>query len=152
MPFEHILTVRFHETDRAGIAFFGRVFQYAHDAFEELLAAAGTDLHAFFDDVGVGLPLVHAEADFQGPMRLGDRLRIALTCARLGRGSVTLRATLTGADDGRPRAVVTLVHAGVRLSDFTPCPVPDAFRDLLERQGLTRDGVPVPDDDGGADA
>ncbi|MDP6943925.1 MAG: polyprenyl synthetase family protein [Myxococcota bacterium] len=36
MSFEHRLTVRFYEVDRAGIAFFGRVFEYCHAAYEAL--------------------------------------------------------------------------------------------------------------------
>ena len=39
MSFEHRLIVRFYEVDRAGIAFFGRIFEYCHAAYEGLLVA-----------------------------------------------------------------------------------------------------------------
>ena len=38
--FLHRLVVRFHEIDRAGIAYFTRAYEYCHAAFEEMLVAA----------------------------------------------------------------------------------------------------------------
>ena len=78
MSFEHTLTARFFEIDRAGIVFFGRFFEYCHATFEEMLLAALPDWNGAFDHSGWGMPLVHAEADFSRPVRMGDRLRIAM--------------------------------------------------------------------------
>jgi hypothetical protein len=39
VPFVHHHTARFFEIDRAGIVFFGRIFEFCHEAFEELLLA-----------------------------------------------------------------------------------------------------------------
>ena len=48
MSFEHQIVVRFKDVDRAGIAFFGSVFDYSHAAFEELLAVVLPDLNEAF--------------------------------------------------------------------------------------------------------
>src|SRR4051812_46777039 len=111
MAFEHALTVRFYEIDRAGIAFFGRFFEYCHTAFEEMLAAALGDLERTMTDLSWSLPLVHADADFAAPVRYGDRLIVALEVERVGETSVTFRYTVRAAADGTPRAKVKLVHA-----------------------------------------
>ena len=87
MSFEHFVTVRFHHVDRAGIAFFGRAFEYAHVAFEELLATTDESLTSVFDQGGWGMPLVHVEGDFNLPMRMGDRLRVEIRVKRLSERS-----------------------------------------------------------------
>jgi YbgC/YbaW family acyl-CoA thioester hydrolase len=136
MAFEHVVTVRFHEVDRAGIVFFGRVFEYCHVVFEELLhEVMGAGMSGVFEGGGWGMPLVHAEADYKNPMRIGDRLRIALEVERLGDHSVTLRYTIRGPDDGL-RAVVRLVHAFVDLKAFHTVPTPREIREGLARFGL----------------
>ena len=132
MSFEHRLTVRFFEVDRAGIAFFGRVFEYCHAAYEALLLAVGYPLAEVFDNEGWGMPLVHGEADFQRPMRMGEELAIEVAIGRLGRTSVTFDFTVRGAADGEVRATARHVHACVDMDRFEPLAVPERFRAALE--------------------
>ena len=135
MPFEHVVTVRFHEVDRAGIAFFGRVFEYCHLTFEELVAAAGVGISEIFDNQGWGMPLVHTEADFKGPMRLGDRLRVGLEVEGVGKSSITFAFEVRGSE-GELRATAQLVHAFVDLRTFESIGVPELMLDILEGAGL----------------
>ena len=85
MAFQHIVTVRFNEVDRAGIAFFGRVYEYCHVVFEELLVAMGNSISNVFDNGKWGMPLVHSHADYKRPMRLGEELTIEVTVPTDGR-------------------------------------------------------------------
>lgn len=135
MAFEHVVTVRFHEVDKAGIVFFGRVFEYCHVVFEEMLhEVLGNDMAAVFEGGRWGMPLVHAEADYKRPMRIGDRLRIRLEVERLGRRSITLRYTVAG-EDGDVRATARLVHAFVDMERFASRPVPPELAQGLARLG-----------------
>ncbi|MBM4376894.1 MAG: acyl-CoA thioesterase, partial [Deltaproteobacteria bacterium] len=84
MPFVHRVTARFFEVDRAGILFFGRVFEMCHAAYEELLLAAEADIETLIATDGVGLPLVRSEADFVKPIRLHDRLDVSIALEKLG--------------------------------------------------------------------
>ena len=139
MPFEHRITVRFNEVDRAGIAFFGRVYEYVHAAFEELLRAALPDFLEVFDAPRArwGMPLVHSEADYRRPMRHGDRLLIRASVERLGRRSITFRYLVCGADDPEDvRATVALVHAFVDLTTFEGLDAPEALVEGLRRVGV----------------
>lgn len=135
MAFEHTVTVRFHEVDRAGIVFFGRAFEYCHIAFEELLTAALGHVAAGLERGGWGMPLVHAEADYRRPMRMGDRLAIALAVERVGRRSIAFAYAIRG-PDGDLRATARLVHAFVDLDGFRPRDVPAELLQGLSRLGL----------------
>ena len=139
MAFEHVVTVRFQHVDRAGIAFFGQVFEYCHAAYEEMLVAAGLSLREIFDQGGWGMPLVHAEADYSRPMRMGDRLAVALEVARIGRSSLTFEYTVRGAEGRELRATVRLVHAFIDLDGFRKLTVPPSLVEALARLDL----VPV---------
>lgn len=134
MAFEHALTVRFHEIDRAGIVYFGDVLQYCHVAYEELMTKIVGNLEAFFSDSGWGMPLVHTEADYSRPNRLGDALVIALTVERLGKTSVTFAYEVRCQDELRARA--KLVHAFVDMKSFKPIEAPEPFRQGLSGLGL----------------
>ncbi|MBT9555150.1 MAG: acyl-CoA thioesterase [Myxococcales bacterium] len=136
VPFRHRQTARFFEIDRAGIVFFGRFYEYAHAAFEELLTAALGHSEAMFKELGFGMPLVHSEADYKAPVLMGDRLLIEVEVERLGEKSVTFRYTISGEADGKLRAVVRLVHAFVDLATFRPIPVAPALLDGLVRLHL----------------
>ena len=134
MPFEHSLTVRFDEIDRAGIAYFGDVLKYCHHAYEELMAKVVGDLEAWFAAADWGMPLVHCEADYKRPNAFGDRLTIELDVSRMGKSSVTFAYRVTCGDE--LRATVQLVHAFVDLQSFAPIPAPQAFMDGIRRVGL----------------
>ncbi|MBW4580439.1 MAG: acyl-CoA thioesterase [Tildeniella nuda ZEHNDER 1965/U140] len=78
MPFVYERTVRFSDTDAAGVVYFTNVLSMCHEAYEASLAATGIDLKVFFSGVDVALPIAHASAAFFRPMVCGDRLNIRL--------------------------------------------------------------------------
>ena len=132
--FEHTLTVRFHEVDRAGIVFFGRIFEYCHVAFEELLSAMG--MASVFHEENWGMPLVHAEADFKRPMFMGDKITVSLRVEKIGDGSITFGFEVLGAEDRRVRAVAQQVHAFVELEKMRPTSFPETLMQGLRGIGL----------------
>ncbi|MEG4963926.1 MULTISPECIES: thioesterase family protein [unclassified Microcoleus] len=79
MPFTYIRTVRFQDTDAAGVVYFANVLAICHEAYEASLAASGINLKAFFSNPEVAFPIIHASVDFYRPMFAGDRLTIQLT-------------------------------------------------------------------------
>ena len=141
MPFVHHHRARFFEVDRAGIVFFGRVYEYCHAAFEELLCAIYGDLEEWFDQLEIGMPLVHSEADHRAPIRIGDPLIIELSVDRLSERSITFAYRILGEQDGRLRARVQLVHAFVELGRFAPSGPPLGFVEGLTRLGLLAEGT-----------
>jgi acyl-CoA thioesterase FadM len=130
MIFEHRLRVLFQHCDPAGIAFFGRLFEYSHEAFEELLRARGTPLDEVIRS-GAGAPLVHAEADFFRPLRHGMLVRVQLYRGKLSERSLRLDALLCD-EAGALCARVAQVHAGLDLRSGRGAPLPRALAEALE--------------------
>ncbi|MBL4845357.1 MAG: acyl-CoA thioesterase [Planctomycetes bacterium] len=129
--------VRFHEIDRAGIAYFARSFQYCHETFEDMLARAlDVDLERFFRESTWMLPLVHAESDYRMPIVLGQDLRIELKIARVGKTSVHFAYRIIGEPDGVERGKVTLVHSCVERQGFITRPLPDELIAGFKALGL----------------
>lgn len=139
--FEHRLTARFYEVDRAGIIFYGRFYEYCHTALEELLREMFGHPAAIFEEHDFGMPLVHSEADYERPTRMGDRLVVTLRVERVGTRSVTFRYEIHG-EAGDRRCVVRLVHAFVDLAQFAPIDIPQVFRAALQRVGLVDPTLP----------
>lgn len=79
MPFIYTRTIRFQDTDAAGVVYFANVLAMCHEAYEASLAASGINLQSFFQNPTVAIPIVHASVDFFRPMFCGDQQTIHLT-------------------------------------------------------------------------
>lgn len=91
MPFTYQRTVRFADTDAAGVVFFANYPAICHEAYEESLAASGIELHRFFSDTGVVVPIVKSTAEYLRPLHPGDKLRIAIAPESLSENSFAIR-------------------------------------------------------------
>ncbi|MEM9980588.1 MAG: acyl-CoA thioesterase, partial [Cyanobacteria bacterium P01_D01_bin.2] len=56
-------TIRFHETDAAGVVYFANVLTLCHEAYEASLAAAGINVRVFFGGGSLAVPVVHGSVD-----------------------------------------------------------------------------------------
>jgi 1,4-dihydroxy-2-naphthoyl-CoA hydrolase len=61
MPFDYFRTVRFADTDAAGVVFFANYLVFCHEAYEESLAANGIELQTFFKTTGLVFPFQKAK-------------------------------------------------------------------------------------------
>ena len=133
-PFVHRLRARFQDVDAAGIVFFARFFEYAHEAFEEWMRAAGLPLGERLRAGDVGMPLVHAEADYHAPTRHDDALALSVRVARLGEKSVGFVIEIAS-EAGEQRATVRLTHACIDRARFRAMPWPPEMRAALAAAG-----------------
>jgi 1,4-dihydroxy-2-naphthoyl-CoA hydrolase len=78
MTFTYNRTVRFQDTDAAGVVYFANILSMCHEAYEASLAASGINLQSFFNNPLAAIPIIHASVDFQRPMYCGDQLLILL--------------------------------------------------------------------------
>ena len=78
MPFIYSRTIRFQDTDAAGVVYFANVLSMCHEAYEASLAASGINLREFFSNPAIAIPITHAEVDFFRPMFCGDQTLIQL--------------------------------------------------------------------------
>lgn len=125
---------RFHlgmsSVDHAGVIFFPELFRHAHDAYEAFMTSLGQDLSGFFAADLPAIPVVHAECDFQRPMRHGDHIEVKIRVEHLGETSMTMDYRFLG-----PEAAVCArcktVHACIDKTGKRPVPVPAALRETL---------------------
>lgn len=108
MSFCYSRTVRFADTDAAGVVFFANYLALCHEAYEESLAAAGIDLATFFRDTGIVVPISKSEAEYLRPLRPGDKLRIELAAETLSENSYAIRYKIHRL--GRPEKLAARVR------------------------------------------
>jgi 1,4-dihydroxy-2-naphthoyl-CoA hydrolase len=89
-PFILRVPIMFHDVDAAGTAYYPRLIDFCHCAFEALFNARIGPSYSKVIGGGVGFPSVHFEVDFVSPIRHGDVVDIAVRVAQVGRTSVTL--------------------------------------------------------------
>lgn len=101
MPFVYSRTVRFSDTDAAGVVYFASALSICHEAYEASLAAVGVDLRSFFAGEIGAVPIVHAEMDFFKPLFCGDCVEVHLTPTALTENEfeVAYRLALAGSVD-----------------------------------------------------
>ncbi len=133
-PFKHQHTVRLHETDGAGILFHGQIFTINHNAHEEMMAAAGLPMEHVIDGHPFSIPVVHAEADYTQPIRLGEKLTLSVHIEKIGTRSFTLKTMvdkLNKAGVPKRKAEVTTVHVTVDIESGAAIPLPDEVKAAL---------------------
>lgn len=134
MSFRVSMPVRFQDVDAAGVLFFGRIYDYCHQAYEELWVSEGIDRAWIFSGADFLIPIAHSEADYTAPLRHGERVDVRVDVTHVGRASFHLRYRVTGpgGEDDR-RATVKTVHAFVARTTMRPIPIPEELRVLLLR-------------------
>ena len=73
MPFTYKRTIRFQDTDAAGVVYFANVLNICHEAYEDSLVESGIKLKSFFQSTSTAITIVHASVDFFKPMFCGDK-------------------------------------------------------------------------------
>jgi YbgC/YbaW family acyl-CoA thioester hydrolase len=132
--------VRFQDIDAGGVLFFGRIYDYCHQAYEEFWGSEGIDRAHFFAGAEYLVPIAHSEADYRRPIRHGERIEVRIDVTRVGRASFTLRYHVTGAE-GDVRVEASTVHAFVDRQAMRPIPIPESLRGILLRH-LLREPAP----------
>ena len=129
--FTTIQNVRFGHVDPAGIAYYPRIFDYVHEAFEELWEEhVGKRYYHLVGEERLGFPLVHSEVDFERPLRFGDRPVVRVSCFRLGKSSLGLRYVYEL--DGERCLEARMTTVCVNLDNLDSLPIPEAYRQRFE--------------------
>ena len=131
MSYTHLRRIHFHECDPAGIVYFGHVFTFCHEAYEELMRQGGQAIQTLLTSPCV-YPLRHVEADYSSPMRLGELVTISITLGKISERSFRVEFTLAS-EQGALLAKVAHVHVAVDKATMRPVAIPEALRALLEK-------------------
>jgi YbgC/YbaW family acyl-CoA thioester hydrolase len=131
VSYTHLRRIHFHECDPAGIVYFGHVFTFCHEAYEELMRAGGQAIETLLAGPIV-YPLRHVEADYSSPMRMGDLVTISITLGKVSERSFRVEFTLTS-EAGALLAKAAHVHVAVDRVAMRPVAIPEGLRALLEQ-------------------
>ncbi len=133
-------TVRFGDTDAAGVMHFHQLLRWCHVAYEESLERFGVAAGTLFPGPGrtpaVALPIVHVSADFLRPLICGDPLAIELQPLQRDGGSFEIRYRFLHA--GREAATGLTRHVAIEAASRQRTALPDC---IVEWLGASRLGT-----------
>src|SRR6185436_17941938 len=124
--------VRWSDTDRAGIIYYGQFLRFFEIAETELFRSVGLPYSEVFDRFDIWLPRVQIHFDFRKPLLLDDLIEVSAYVGRFGTKSLTLRFEVNKKGDPDLVAEGHVVLACVSRSTFKSVPVPAAIREALK--------------------
>ena len=131
-------TVRFGDTDAAGVMHFPQLLHWCHEAYEESLERFGIAAAEVFPTPGsspsTALPIVHCRADFFKPLVCGDPLAIALEPRRLDPSCFEIHYRFSS--DGTAVAEGLTRHLAISVSQRERCALPALINRWLEASTL----------------
>ena len=119
------------DTDATGVIYFSVLLQYALEAFEEFLHREKKPLSTLFKK-GYFCPIVHTEADYKAPIRVGDELSIELSLIKLSNRSFTIGADFKKIPSLISAGHTKIVHAFVFKGEEVASIIPKELADILE--------------------
>lgn len=120
--------IYFYDADPAGIIFYASIFKYVHAAYEDFLRSLSTERNFFFDQDYI-LPIMHAEADFIKPIKVGDELVVELVISMLKKSS--FEVTYRFYRNKEFTALAKTVHVCVFKEKFEKIELPNELYDKL---------------------
>ncbi len=132
MAFQYETTIKLHDTDAAGLLFFGHQFRIVHDAYQAFMEQSGFNFAEVLRRGEILVPIVHAEADYLEPLAVGDELTIVMIAANISEHSFTLSYGLKRADSTTVGTVQT-VHVTVDRASGEKTVLPARLREALRR-------------------
>jgi 1,4-dihydroxy-2-naphthoyl-CoA hydrolase len=141
MSFTYDRTVRFGDTDAAGVVYFANVLSICHEAYEAALIDAGIDARSFFKGDELAVPIVHGEVDFHQPMRCGDRLVVRVLPVMTAASEFEVRYEVLLAGRDRPVSRGLTRHVCIDVKTRKRILIPAMVRQWIE--GITADTAPA---------
>lgn len=128
--FTHTRLVHLKETDATGVIYFTALMDFALEAFEVFLQRENTSLQVLFSK-GYFFPIVHAEADYKLPLRVGEEIEIALCVAEVSERSFMIRGKVLR--KGEVAGVTQIIHTFLQKGEEKAKPLPKEVTDLFQK-------------------
>lgn len=81
--------IKLHDTDAAGLLFYGRQFFIVNDLYEIFLEKIQYPVASLLKECDFFTPVIHTEAQFLSPLFPGDDIKIVMELEKIGRSSIT---------------------------------------------------------------
>tara|TARA_B100000214_G_scaffold223131_1_gene162359 strand:+ start:42 stop:500 length:459 start_codon:yes stop_codon:yes gene_type:complete len=134
-------TVRFGETDAAGVVHFLELFRWCHETWEESLEKYGVELQEIFPttqinkcQLDVALPVVHCEANYFHPLYVGDTIYIELNPEIINDSSFILRFEFV--KNGEKIGTINIKHVSINRITREKCELSKQIKLWLSESSL----------------
>ena len=134
-------TVRFGETDAAGVVHFLELFRWCHETWEESLEKFGIVLQEIFPSTqintsqpDVALPVVHCEANYFQPLYVGDTINIELYPEKINESSFVLLFKFK--KNGEQIGTTNIKHVSINPITREKCALSKQINLWLHESGL----------------
>jgi len=127
--FTYFRTIRLKETDATGVLYCSEQISLGLEAFEAFLMDKELTLEEMIAKKGFLMPVVHAEADFMAPLRVGDKVEIQLSLTRVGTKSFTASTQIF--KEGAVVGTTSIVHATISKKSGESIAIPKEVIQLL---------------------
>ena len=147
MTFELTRTIRFQDTDAAGVVYFAQLLSICHEAYEASLQATGVELRNFFSQGAIAVPITHTTADFHRPLRCGDVVTITLVPTPTATDGFEVQYKVLNAA-GQRAAIAMTRHICIDTATRQRHPLTPELKQWLQRWGTVAPSPTdtVPDD------
>jgi 1,4-dihydroxy-2-naphthoyl-CoA hydrolase len=122
--------IRLFHTDAANLIFFSRIFEIAYECYEEFLEKSGFGVKKILDDNEINMPVVHAEADYIKPLRIGDKIEIRMSLNSSSKSSFTLDFALFN-ESGEKAAKVKTISVVIEAKNGKSIKIPEKLLKIL---------------------
>lgn len=119
MTFTYNRTIRFQDTDAAGVVYFANILAICHEAYEDSLAASGIELKSFFTNLSIAIPIIHTSANFFRPMFCGDEIIVELVPQQLSSNKFTINYQIFNPTTDELVAKATTNHVCIDATNRT---------------------------------
>jgi len=128
-PFTLPTRVYWEDTDAGGVVYHARYVAFLERARSEWMRALGYGQAALRDEHDLLFVIRAMTLDFRRPARLDDLLSVSVELRECRRASLIIDQTITR--DGERLFAAEVKLAALRVSDFTPCAIPEWMKQRL---------------------
>lgn len=110
--------ISLRDTDATGVVYFTELLRMAQESTSDLFS-----VRKMIEKEDFLMPVVHVEADYFFPLRVGDEVKIVLKVEKVGTSSFTLRFSFLGSKK-KVMAEVSIVHVAILKKTGASIPIP----------------------------
>jgi 1,4-dihydroxy-2-naphthoyl-CoA hydrolase len=122
--------IKLHDTDAAGLMFFGSQLKIINDSLNVFLAPFGFGYGELFKTKSFYFPVVHVESDYKSSLFVGDPIEVHTRLDKIGQTSLTFSYKILGPHN-KLAGTASTVHVTVDKS-YKKILIPSDFRTVLE--------------------
>ena len=130
--YEYKTRVKLFQTDAAGKLFFSNLFIIAHECYENYFHDNQMKISDIIAEKKFLIPIVHAEADYIGPIYNDECLSVMMAVKEIGNSSFTLNFNIKK-QNGNQAAKVTTVHVTIGCRSGKSILIPEDVKSVISK-------------------